>query len=175
MVEDIGKEYRDTMQEVMLELKFSTISFLNKFKEGNKRSEKDNFAIPIVISVKGQIRDFEIDVFGLGETLKAPLLLEVPGLKNTRVVNQNTMIIKGLTLLHGKNQFFNPNKESEYSEYNYVLFGSKKILSEASLDKASEWFQRKILSKDCKLKIKDKEINNVEELKNSLNEICQKF
>ena len=121
MVEDIGKEYRDTMQEIMIELKFSTNSFLNKFKDGYKKVENQNFEIPLIISLKGKIRDFEIGVFGLGETIKAPLLLEVPSLKNTRLVNQNTKIVNGLTLLHGKNQFFNPDAEVE-SKYNLQFF-----------------------------------------------------
>jgi len=33
MVEDTGKEYRDTMQEVMLELKLKTDKLLKKLKE----------------------------------------------------------------------------------------------------------------------------------------------
>ncbi len=40
MVDDEGKEYRDTMQEVMLELKLKTDKFLKKLKE---QCEKDKF------------------------------------------------------------------------------------------------------------------------------------
>ena len=39
MVDDIDQEYRDTMQEVMLELKLKTDKFLKKLKEENKKSK----------------------------------------------------------------------------------------------------------------------------------------
>ena len=39
MVDDTGQEYRDTMQEVMLELKLKTDKFLKKLKEENKKSK----------------------------------------------------------------------------------------------------------------------------------------
>ncbi len=39
MVDDIDQEYRDTMQEVMLELKLKTDKFLKKLKEESKKSK----------------------------------------------------------------------------------------------------------------------------------------
>ncbi len=36
MVKDVDKEYRDTMEEVMLELKLKTDKFLQKLKEQSK-------------------------------------------------------------------------------------------------------------------------------------------
>jgi len=39
MVDDTGQEYRDTMQEVMLDLKLKTDKFLKKLKEENKKSK----------------------------------------------------------------------------------------------------------------------------------------
>jgi len=36
MVKDVDKEYSDTMEEVMLELKLKTDKFLQKLKEQNK-------------------------------------------------------------------------------------------------------------------------------------------
>ena len=39
MVDDTGQEYRDTMQEVMLELKLKTDKFLKKLKEESKKSK----------------------------------------------------------------------------------------------------------------------------------------
>ena len=50
MVEDTSKEYKETMQEVMLELKLSTTNFLKIFKEECKKS-KLNQIIPITISL----------------------------------------------------------------------------------------------------------------------------
>ncbi len=40
MVDDVDKEYRETMQEVMIELKLKTDKFLKKLKE---QSSKDKF------------------------------------------------------------------------------------------------------------------------------------
>ena len=39
MVDDTGQEYRDTMQEVMLDLKLKTDKFLKKLKEESKKSK----------------------------------------------------------------------------------------------------------------------------------------
>ncbi len=39
MVDDTAQEYRDTMQEVMLDLKLKTDKFLKKLKEENKKSK----------------------------------------------------------------------------------------------------------------------------------------
>ena len=39
MVEDSGQEYRDTMQEVMLELKLKTDKMLKKLKEEIKKNK----------------------------------------------------------------------------------------------------------------------------------------
>jgi hypothetical protein len=38
MVEDKGHAYRETMQEVLLELKLKTLKLFKKFKKGNKDS-----------------------------------------------------------------------------------------------------------------------------------------
>jgi len=39
MIDNAAKEYRDTMQEVMFELKLKTDTFLEKLKEENKKSK----------------------------------------------------------------------------------------------------------------------------------------
>ena len=39
MVDDTAQEYRDTMQEVMLDLKLKTDKFLKKLKEESKKSK----------------------------------------------------------------------------------------------------------------------------------------
>ena len=39
MVDDIDQEYRDTMQEVMLDLKLKTDKFLKKLKEESKKTK----------------------------------------------------------------------------------------------------------------------------------------
>jgi len=39
MIDYDAKEYRDTMQEVMFELKLKTDTFLEKLKEENKKSK----------------------------------------------------------------------------------------------------------------------------------------
>lgn len=37
--EDTSREYRDTMQELMIELKLKTIKLLKKLKEENKKNK----------------------------------------------------------------------------------------------------------------------------------------
>jgi len=39
MIEDANREYHDTMQEVMLELKLKTDRFLKKLKDCNKNAK----------------------------------------------------------------------------------------------------------------------------------------
>ncbi len=39
MVDDMDKEYRETMQEVMFELKLKTDKFLKKLKEQSKKNK----------------------------------------------------------------------------------------------------------------------------------------
>jgi len=39
MVDNVDKEYRDTMQEVMLELKLKTDKFLKKLKEQSNKNK----------------------------------------------------------------------------------------------------------------------------------------
>ncbi len=39
MVHDVDKEYRDTMQEIMLELKLKTDKFLKRLKEQSKKNK----------------------------------------------------------------------------------------------------------------------------------------
>ncbi len=39
MVKDVDKEYHDTMEEVMLELKLKTDKFLQKLKEQSKKEK----------------------------------------------------------------------------------------------------------------------------------------
>ena len=67
MVEYTSKEYKETMQEVMLELKLSTSKFLKKFKEECKNSKLNPVEIPITVSLRGEHRELEIDLFGIGD------------------------------------------------------------------------------------------------------------
>jgi len=39
MVDDVDKEYRETMQEVMIELKLKTDKFLKKLKEQSNKNK----------------------------------------------------------------------------------------------------------------------------------------
>lgn len=39
MVEDTGKDYRDTMQEIMFDLKLKSSKLLKKFKMENKKKK----------------------------------------------------------------------------------------------------------------------------------------
>ena len=48
MVDDVEKEYRDTMQEVMFELKLKTDKFLKKLKEQSGKNK-------VTFSGKGKI------------------------------------------------------------------------------------------------------------------------
>ena len=95
MPEDINKEYRENMQELMLELKFSTDRFLKKLKEKTAKKIKQ-LKIPIVISVKGEIRELEKDLFGIGEKIIEPEIQKIPGLENLNVINSNYAIMEGI-------------------------------------------------------------------------------
>jgi len=39
MIDNVAKEYRDTMQEVMFELQLKTDTFIKKLKDENKKSK----------------------------------------------------------------------------------------------------------------------------------------
>lgn len=166
MVENNDKVYRDTMQEVMLELKLSTHTFLNKVKDKSQSIEKHNLEIPITVSLREGHHEFEIDVFGIGEELNTSSMLSNPNLKNIRIVNQNITIEEGITLLHGKKQFFREEgvQKPEFEDYHYILFIAKNILNNVNVNSVSNWISEKILKKDCKVKINGVDVSNQEEL-----------
>ncbi|MBT8242354.1 MAG: hypothetical protein HKP34_01395 [Nitrosopumilus sp.] len=171
MTKDTEKEYRDTMQELMLELKLSTHKFLKKVGEKSENFEYEDLAIPVTISFKGDSNEFEIDVFGLGEKIQSTLMLYNDNLKNVRAVNSSVVIMEGVTFLHGKKQFFNENviEKSEYKDNNYILFISKKILgSEIDVNSISKWMFEKILKKDCKFAINGVDVLNEEDIQIAL-------
>ena len=172
MVEDTSKEYKETMQEVMLELKLSTTKFLKIFKEECKKS-KLNQIIPITISLRGDHRELEIDLFGMGDKIKNP---ENPSLKNTRVINSNTTITKGVTLSHAKTNFFKGggSLKTEFVDYNYTLFISEKVLDiGVNVCTIADLLLEKIAKQDCKIVIEGKEITNRDELQTILNVLIQ--
>lgn len=149
MIDKSEKVYRDTMQEIMLELKLSTHTFLNKVKEKSQSIEKNDLEIPITVSLREEHHEFEIDVFGVGEELNTSTMLSNPNLKNIRIVNQNVAIEKGITLLHGKKQFFREEgvHKSEFEEYHYILFIAKNVLNNVKVNSVSNWIFEKILKK----------------------------
>lgn len=166
MVENHDKVYRDTMQEVMIELKLSTHTFLNKVKEKSQSIEKHNLEIPITVTLREGHQKFEMDVFGEGEELNTSNMLSNPNLKNIRIVNQNITIEEGITLLHGKKQFFRGEgiQKPEFEDYHYILFISKNVLNSLNVNSVSNWISEKILKKDCKMKINGVDVSNQEEL-----------
>ena len=166
MVENHDKVYRDTMQEVMIELKLSTHTFLNKVKEKSQSIEKHNLEIPITVTLREGHQKFEMDVFGEGEELNTSNMLSNPNLKNIRIVNQNITIEEGITLLHGKKQFFREEgiQKPESEDYHYILFISKNVLNSLNVNSVSNWISEKILKKDCKMKINGVDVSNQEEL-----------
>ncbi len=171
-MEDVGKEYRNTMQEIMIELEHSTSKFFKKFKEKHKKSEFKQLEIPMTISLKGDHRELEIDLFGIGDKIDVSEILEYPNLKNTRLVNRNTTIMEGVTLSHGKNQWYKGDtvENQKYVDYSYILFISKNVLSlEVNRYTLADWLFKKIKEQDCKIIIKGKEITNREELQTVLN------
>jgi len=173
MVKDSDEEYRDTMQEIMLELKLSTSTFLKKVKEKNIKTE-DSLEIPITISLRENYQEFERDLFGVGEKIQTNMMLSYPNpkLDNIRLVNQNVLITKGATLQHGKNKFFSKDSEKVgYTNHNYILFISNVLDIGANVNTVADWFFEKILKKDCQLAIKGKEITNRNELQEILNDI----
>jgi len=173
MVEYTSKEYKETMQEVMLELKLSTSKFLKKFKEECKNSKLNPVEIPITVSLRGDHRELEIDLFGIGDKIK---YTDSPSLKNTRVVNSNTTIMESVTLSHGKTIFFKGegSLKTEFSDYNYILIISENILDTGvNVCAIADWLLEKITKQDCKLIIEKKEITNREELQTILNVLIQ--
>jgi len=173
MVDDSDKEYRDTMQEIMLELKFSTSAFLKKVKEKNSKAE-DSLEIPITISSREKQQEFERELFGVGEKIPTNMMLSYPNpkLDNIRLVNQNVLITKGVTLQHGKNKFFSKDSEKVgYTNYNYILFISSVLDIGSNVNIVADWFSEKILKKDCQITVKGKEITNRDELREILNDI----
>ena len=171
-MEDVDKEYRDTMQELMIELELSTSRFFKKFKEKHKKSEFKQMEIPMTISLRGDHRELEIDLFGIGDKIDVNDILEYPNLKKTRLVNRDTTIMEGVTLLHGKNQWYRRDTvvNQKYTDYSYILFISKNVLNlEVNRYTLADWLFKKIKERDCKIIIKGKEITNREELQTILN------
>ena len=171
-MEDAGKEYRDIMQEIMIELELSTSRFFEKFKEKHKKSEFKQMEIPMTISLRGNHRELEIDLFGIGNKIDVSEILEYPNVKNTRLVNRDTTIMEGVTLLHGKNQWYGRDTvtNQKYVDYSYILSISKNVLSlEVNRHTLADWLFKKIKERDCKIIIKGKEITNREELQTILN------
>ena len=176
MTEDITKEYRDTMQEVMLELKSNTNKFLKKLKEESKKSDFNQIKISIVISLKGDHQEFERALFGVGDKIKDPEILKNPNLKNSSLINSNTAITDGVILSHGKKQFFKETSslKTEFKDHNYILFISKKASSVGLIGNAiADKLFKKIMKQDCKIIIEEKEITNQDELKIILNSFIQ--
>ncbi len=171
MAGDTEKEYRDTMQELMLELKLSTHKFLKKVSEKHENIEFEDLTIPITISFRGDNNEFEIDVFGLGEKIQSTLMLYNDNLKNVRAVNSSVAIMEGITFLHGRKQFFNENmvEKPEFKDNHYILFISKKLLSTGiDVNPVAKWMSEKILKKDCKLAINEVEVLNEEDIQIAL-------
>ena len=175
MPEDINKEYRENMQELMLELKFSTDRFLKKLKEKTAKKIKQ-LKIPIVISVKGEIRELEKDLFGIGEKIIEPEIQKIPGLENLNVINSNYAIMEGIIFSRGRKQFFREqaSQKTEYDDNNYILYISETISNiEECVKTVAEWLFGKILNHKCKIIIEEKEIFSQEELQNILKNCIQ--
>lgn len=175
MVEDINKEYRENMQELMLELKFSTDRFLKKLKEKTKKKIKQ-LKIPIMISVKGDIRKLEKDLFGVGEKIVAPEIQKIPGLEKLNVINSNYAIMDGIVFSHGRKQFFRGevSQKTEDEDNNYILYVSETISDiEGCAKIVAEWLFDKISNHKCKVIINEKEISNQEEFRNVLTNCIQ--
>jgi hypothetical protein len=80
--------------------------------------------------------------------------------------------MEGVTLLHGKNQWYRRDTATnqKYVDYSYILSISKNVLSlEVNRYTLADWLFKKIKERDCKIIIKEKEITNREELQTILN------
>jgi len=173
MTEDSSKEYKETMQEVMLELKLGTLKFLKKFNDECKKIEFNPVKITITISLRGEHRELEIDLFGIGDKIKNP---DNYSMRNTRLVKSNTTIMKGVTLLHGKTIFFKEegSLKTEFSDYNYIInISEKTLVMGVNVYAIADWLLEKIKNQDCKIIIEGKEVTNREELQTILNVLIQ--
>ena len=177
MSEDVDKEYRDTMQELMFELKLSTHKFVKKFSEESKKSKLLELVIPLTISLRGSYSDLEMDLFGISNKTSNPRNLDIPSLKNVRLINTHTTIMDGVTLTHGKNDFFREDnsQKPEFRDYQYLLFISKNVIDVVvNVTTIADRLLEKIKKHDCRLNIEGKEISNRDELQTILNVIILK-
>ena len=174
---NVDKEYRDTMQELMIELKLSTHKFIKKFAEETKKSKLLELVIPITISLRGNYADLEKDLFGISKKTSNPRNLDIPDLKNIRLLNTDTTIMDGVTLTHGKNTFYreDTSKKPEFNDYHYFLLISKNVLDiVVNVTVIADSLLDKIKNHDCRLIIEGKEISNKDELQTILNVIIHK-
>lgn len=177
MSDGVDREYRDTMQEIMLELKLSTHKFVKKFTEESKKSKLVELVIPITISLRGNHNDLEMDLFGVSNKTNNPRNLDIPSLKNIRLINTHTTIMDGVTLTHGKNKFYrgDNSQKSEFIDYQYFLFISKNVLDiVVNMTTIADSLLEKIKKHDYRLIIEGKEISNRDELQTILNVIIHK-